>query len=127
VEVKFLFGDKLRVWMDQRNFSIRGLAEAIDSSPSTIQRILKGEQSPTEEMMNKISVALNVPLVLLIDGRSVEHVYALDEVFKDDPELAKYLANKENKPIIGLIKGISETKVTKEDLENILKLLGKNK
>lgn len=121
-----MFGHNLKKWREVKNVSQRELAKMICGSQTTIVNIENGKQSPSEDIMRKIASALNVPLALLIDNNIGKHV-ALEELYKDNPEVLRFISSLDSKPYIMLAKEANEANITKDELNMLLKIIKKNR
>lgn len=55
-------GRQVRALRQQRNLSLRGLAELCDLSPTTISLIERGDSSPSVATLHRLATALHVPI-----------------------------------------------------------------
>lgn len=55
-------GQRIRVIREQRGLSLRALAELCELAPNTISLIERGENSPTVSSLQRLAVALDVPI-----------------------------------------------------------------
>ena len=64
--LKFL-GARIRILREERNISQQNLAAICNFEKSNMARIESGRTNPTFLTLNKISVALKVPISLIVD------------------------------------------------------------
>jgi transcriptional regulator with XRE-family HTH domain len=55
-------GQRIRVIREQQGLSLRALAERCELAPNTISLIERGENSPTVSSLQRLAVALDVPI-----------------------------------------------------------------
>lgn len=61
-EVKPSVGRQLRIFRERQGWSLRALADRCGLSINAISRIERGENSPTVSSLQRLAVALNVPI-----------------------------------------------------------------
>ncbi|TWT26000.1 helix-turn-helix domain-containing protein [Planomicrobium sp. CPCC 101110] len=65
-------GSLLRDAMEQRNYSIRQLAELTSIDKATVSRIMNGKRKPTLQHLKKLSAALEIPFNDLVEAIDYE-------------------------------------------------------
>lgn len=62
-----MIGENLRRIRKQRNFTLKAIAEAVDSSIGYIYELETGSKTPSLSMLQKLAVALNAPVSDLLE------------------------------------------------------------
>jgi len=96
------FGDTVKKLREERNLTLREVAEALKVDTSMLGKIEKNSRKPTKQMIEKFAVFFEVSdkelmIVFLSDAvayRVMEEVDFSSEVFKIAEEKVKYLKTK---------------------------------
>lgn len=67
-----MIGENLRRIRKQRGFTLKAIAEAVDSSIGYIYELETGSKTPSLSMLQKLAVALNVPVNELLEVEKKE-------------------------------------------------------
>lgn len=90
-------GEKLRTIRSQRNFSLRLLAEKSGVSINTLSLIEKGKSSPSVSTLQRLALALNVPIADFFSLESEKQAVVLTKL----QDRSKLKAGKVNIEILG--------------------------
>ncbi|MBU1749342.1 MAG: cupin domain-containing protein [Chloroflexi bacterium] len=63
-------GARVRVMRQQRDLSLRALAELCELSPNTISLIERGESSPSVSTLHRLATALDVPITMFFEKQA---------------------------------------------------------
>jgi transcriptional regulator with XRE-family HTH domain len=88
-----LFGENLSLWLQRRKLKQVELARFVGVSEAAVSRWVDGRSLPTCETLDKISLALEIPVSALFrdatDSRLVDHPQTIEEALKLIAETVK--------------------------------------
>lgn len=93
----FGVGEKLRTIRTQRNFSLRSLAELSGLSINTLSLIEKGKSSPSVSTLQRLALALDVPIADFFSFESEKNAVVLTKM----TDRSRLKAGKVNIEILG--------------------------
>lgn len=66
-DIKYTIGQRIKKYRNQKNLSQEQLSELADCHPTYIGQLERGEKNATLETIQKIALALNIPLSQLFE------------------------------------------------------------
>lgn len=73
-------GSKIRIFREQRNLSANKLAKSAKISQSFLSQVERDLSSPSLDTLEKISIALDVPIIQLLDFGETNQTNLSDEM-----------------------------------------------
>jgi transcriptional regulator with XRE-family HTH domain len=83
---RIVFAENLDAWLQIRKLKQVELSKQLRVSPSTVSKWVDGVVNPPFEMIDKIALALKIPVSALFkdatDSRSVERVMTIEDAYR---------------------------------------------
>jgi transcriptional regulator with XRE-family HTH domain len=106
---KILLGERIKEIRKVRGLTQAKLAEMVDIEQKHVSRIESAKNYPTMDRLEKLAVALNVPLMSFFDFKHLENdevrALSIEEMLKELDEDSRKLAYKLIRATIKTLKG----------------------
>ena len=79
-----MLGDRLRELIGERGWTQKAFAEKVGVEPATMNRIITGKQKPSERVLRRMSMILNVQFEYLTGEASEREHSTLDNPYLDE-------------------------------------------
>jgi transcriptional regulator with XRE-family HTH domain len=85
--IKVMFSERLKANMKEKKISQKAMAKSIGVSDTTFWYYIKGERTPDLETLEKISLALDTPISVLLERNFLATPEDLDRALGDSAEV----------------------------------------